>query len=234
MRYSFFVSEFLRIILRKKPKYDIFIRRDLRGVMGVEYIEKEFPNGVLLLPEETIDGAYKQVTVRFFEDENNLSLKEIKLWECNCPAQMIFILGKLLTQEKEEVLDLFWEFLRAFIISSWAYQVKIGDLTFSYSSDILYSTNIISWYEKDKKERKIELYKGHVIKFYDEKACEQVVWTLESYFKDLNVVEMKENPDMKFEEYVKRLCNLWKTLLRNRDNTLIKMKMLGKAYRMVE
>lgn len=200
----------------------------------MEYIEKEFPNGVLILPEETIDGTYEQMTVKFFEDENELSLKEIKLWECNCPAQMIIILEKLLTQEKEEVLDLFWELLRAFIISSWAYQVKIGDLTFSYSTDVLCSTKNISWFEKDRIEKKIELYKGHVIKFYDENACEQVIWTLESYFKDLNLEEIKENPDMKFEEYVKRLCNLWKTLLRNRDNTHIKMKVLGKANRIAE
>ena len=158
----------------------------------MEYHEIEFPNGVLTLPEETIDGTY------------------------------------------EEVMDLFWEFLGAIILSSWAYRIKIGDLTLSYSADMLYETNIVSWFEKNKIEKKIELYKGHILEFYDEKDCEQFRWTLEPYFREINVMELKENPDEKFAKYVKRLSALWQVLLRNRDNTLIKMKMLGRAYRMVE
>ena len=67
--------------------------------------------------------------------------------------------------------------------------------------------------------------------FYDEKECEQVRWTYEAYFSHINVTELKENPDERFAEYVKRLREFWKVLLRNRDNTLVKMAVIGRAYR---
>ena len=190
----------------------------------------KFANGEIILPEETMDGIFEELTASFYEEEEILLLKEIKLRECNCPEQMIVILEKLLSQDKEAIIDLFWEFFEAFILSSRAYQIKLGEITFSYSPETLYESYIVSLINNTNK-REVEIYKGHMLTFYDEKECKQVRWTYDPYFDHINVMELKENPDERFSEYVKRLSDLWKVLLRNRDNTLVKMAVIGRAYR---
>ena len=196
----------------------------------MEYQKIKLPNGELRFPEETIDGTYEELIARFYEEEEGQLLKEIKLWECNCPEQMLIILEKLLSQDKETIMDLFWEFLGAFILSGLAYRIKIGDITFSYSPESFYVLNNISWIGNED-VREVDIYKGHMLTFYDEKACEQVRWTYEAYFSHINLMELKENPDERFAEYVKMLSELWKVLLCKRDDTLIKMKLLGRANR---
>lgn len=196
----------------------------------MEYQKIKLPNGELMFPEETIDGTYEKMIARFFEEEEGLLLKEIKLWECNCPEQMFIILEKLLSQDKETVMDFFRELLEALILSSRAYQIKLGEITFSYSPETRYESYILSLINNTNK-REVEIYKGHMMTFYDEKKCEQVLWTYEEFFSHINVMELKENPDERFAEYVKSLRDLWKVLLRNRDNTLIKMRVICKAYR---
>lgn len=196
----------------------------------MEYQKINFPNGELFLPEETIDGTYEELIARFYEEGEGLLLKEIKLWECNCPKQMIVILEKILSQAKEAVMDLFWGLLEAFILSCRAYQIKLGEITFSYSPETLYKSYRLSLINNTNK-REVEVYKGHMMTFYNEKECEQVRWTYEEYFSHINVMELKENPDERFSEYVKRLRELWKVLLCKRENTLIKMKLIGRANR---
>jgi len=153
----------------------------------VEYQKIKLPNGELRFPEETIDGTYEELIARFYEEEEGQLLKEIKLWECNCPEQMLIILEKLLSQDKETIMDLFWEFLGAFILSGLAYRIKIGDITFSYSPESFYALNNISWIGNED-VREVDIYKGHMLTFYDEKACEQVRWTYEAYFSHINLM----------------------------------------------
>lgn len=62
----------------------------------MEFIQYTYPNGILTIPEETIDGAFDYVRVDFEMASEDFPIKELEFWSCTHPKEMLRFLEELL------------------------------------------------------------------------------------------------------------------------------------------
>lgn len=216
----------------------------------MEFIQYSYPNGILTIPEETIDGAFDYVRVDFEMASEDFHIKELEFWSCTHPKEMLRFWEELLNLKPEDVQEAFQQMLLAILLFGEAYTIHFCDFSFSYSP-----YDVPKKYESNRKSLTGEIVVSKCMQTvfserdkvlmscshsfsYKEPETEKKVTVIMSkkYFgyKEPSVEQLRAFPDIKYEKYVQRLSNLWNGIRNNGCvGTTNKMKVLGvvAAYR---
>ena len=198
----------------------------------MEYYKMKYTNGILMIPEYTIDNVFDKIYIEFECFGEDFPVRGIDIFNCSCSMEIVKLFEVLLSTNVKKLWQEFLRCIGGIILVSETYRIKFSK--FNFSNGIIYreeKKSVIYNVENLDIEFKylLNIYPSqcYIISYYDiqkKNVVENKIMNLLDYE---SFEQLRENPDEQFEKHIKRIIALWERLNCDIENQILKMKLMG-------